>query len=74
MSVVLKKSEKVKIKAQCTKWQGEEILDIRVHVIASKGPDKGAWIHTGKGVQIPMDKAEEFARRVLKMVKEHKNG
>ena len=68
--IAFKKSEKVKVVSQVMEWQGKEVLDIRTYVIASKGPQKGKWIPTGKGVQIPVEKGERFLKLALKDFRE----
>lgn len=60
-----KKSEKVKVVSQVMEWQGSTVLDIRTYVIAAKGPNKGKWIPTAKGVQIPVTKGGRFLELAL---------
>lgn len=72
MALKLKKSDKVSIVADVTEWpkgSGKQVLDIRTFVITSTS--KGEFIPTGKGVQIPAEKAEKFAFLLLKLVKEN---
>lgn len=70
MSIALKKGPKVKVVSQVMEWQGNMVLDIRTYVIASKGPQAGNWIPTGKGVQIPAEKALKFLKVALDDAKE----
>lgn len=67
--IALKKGEKVKVVSQVMEWQGKTVLDIRTYVVASRGDQAGSWIPTGKGVQVPADKAERFLELALKDVR-----
>ena len=67
--IAVKKSEKVKVVSQVMEWQGKSVLDIRTHVVASKGDQAGSWIPTGKGVQVPAEKAVRFLELALEDAK-----
>jgi len=63
------KSDKVEVRASFLVWppeDGEVVLDIRTYVKTKKSD--GKFIPTMKGTQVPLEEAERFARRLLKMV------
>ena len=58
-------SERKKVVVQKSKFRGADTLDIRTWV---ETPDYKGF--TRKGINIPIEKGEELAQKILKVVKE----